>query len=130
MKNQKVLLRIAALVLFTGIPGVLLPGQALEKFSWLVGYGQPRLDPLSLFMTADAAFASLFLAVLFWFISRDLARYQPLVSCIGWLFVLAGPVFLSVGLQCPLPLWWTLSAAVGTFALGLGLLRNVSPARE
>jgi hypothetical protein len=118
------LLRGIALVLFTGLPGIILPGQALEKFSWFVGYGQPRLDPLSVFMTADAAYASVALATLLWYISRDTQRYQPLVRLVAWIFIIASAVFLSVGLQCPLPVWWTVSACLGCFAVGFGLLRS------
>jgi len=128
-QNQQHLLRGTALVLFTGIPGILLPAQALEKFSWLVGYGQPRLDPLSLFMTADAASVSVALAVLLWAISRDVHSYQPLVRLTGWILLVSSVFLLSAGLQCPLPWWWTTAMTGGCFFVGLALLRS-TPAAE
>lgn len=121
--RQTLVLRAAALVLFTGVPGILLPAQALEKFSWFMGYGQPRLDPLSVFMTADAACASVVLGLLLWFLARDPARYQPLVSVLSWACMIVGLLWISLGMQCPLPWWWTGSAAGGCAAVGF-LLRN------
>ncbi len=119
--RQTLALRLAALVMFTGLPGVLLPGQALEKFSWFVGYGQPRLDPLSIFMTADAATASVLLGLVLGFVARDPERYQPLVRLLSLAFLVASPIWIGLGLQCPLPWWWTASASAGLFALGLAL---------
>jgi len=119
--RQTLALRLAALVMFTGLPGVLLPGQALEKFSWFVGYGQPRLDPLSIFMTADAASASVLLGLVLGFLAHDPERYQPLVRVLSRTFLVASPIWLNLGLQCPLPWWWTGSAAAGLLALGLAL---------
>lgn len=127
--RQSLVLRAAALVLFTGLPGILLPAQALEKFSWLMGYGQPRLDPLSVFMTADAACASVVLALVLWFLARDPVRYQPLVRLLSWTFLIIGLLWISLGMQCPLPWWWTISAAVGCMAVGL-LLRGGGDASQ
>lgn len=128
VRNRQTLsLRLAALVMFTGLPGVLLPAQALEKFSWFVGYGQPRLDPLSVFMTADAASASVILGLVLACLARDPERYRPLVRLLGWAFTAAGPAWLSIGWQCPLPWWWTVAAATGCLVLG-GLLLAPAPA--
>lgn len=127
--RQSLALRAAALVLFTGVPGILLPAQALEKFSWFMGYGQPRLDPLSVFMTADAACASVVLALVLWFLARDPVRYQPLVRLFSWTFLIAGLLWISLGLQCPLPWWWTSSAAGGCMLVGF-LLRGSDASAE
>lgn len=127
--RQSLVLRAAALVLFTGLPGILLPAQALEKFSWLMGYGQPRLDPLSVFMTADAACASVVLALVLWFLARDPVRYQPLVRLLSWTFLIIGLLWISLGMQCPLPWWWTISAAGGCMLVGF-LLRGGSDASQ
>ena len=127
--HQSLALRAAALVLFTGVPGILLPAQALEKFSWFMGYGQPRLDPLSVFMTADAACASVVLALVLWFLARDPVRYQPLVRLLSWTFLITGLLWISLGMQCPLPWWWTSSAAGGCMAVGL-LLRGGGDASQ
>lgn len=127
--RQSLVLRAAALVLFTGLPGILLPAQALEKFSWLMGYGQPRLDPLSVFMTADAACASVVLALVLWFLARDPMRYQPLVRLLSWTFLITGLLWISLGVQCPLPWWWTSSAAAGCIAVGF-LLRGGDEASQ
>ena len=121
--RQSLVLRATALVLFTGLLGILLPAQALEKFSWFMGYGQPRLDPLSVFMTADAACASVVLALVLWFLAHDPVRYQPLVRLLSWTFLITGLLWISLGMQCPLPWWWTSSAAAGCMGVGF-LLRG------
>ncbi|MDI1311835.1 hypothetical protein [Prosthecobacter sp.] len=53
------------------------------------------------------------LCFLFWAISRDLQRYQPLVRVSGLIMVIAGPAYLSIDLQCPLPLGWVLMDSAG-----------------
>ena len=62
-----------------------------------------------------------------WAISRDLTRYQPLVRLFGWTMVIAGPTYLLIDLQCPLPLWWTLMDSVGCFLIGIILLWACPP---
>ena len=59
---------------------------------------------------------------MFWAISRDLLRYQPLVRVCGWIMVIAGPAYLSIDLQCPLPLWWVLMDSLSCLLIGLTLL--------
>ena len=39
MPLQRLLLRIAAVVQFTAIPGAILPREAVEKLLWLMGLG-------------------------------------------------------------------------------------------
>lgn len=124
--RQRLVLRAASLVLFTGLPGILLPAKALEKFSWFMGYGQPQLDPLSVFMTADAACASVVLALVLGFLARDPVSYQPLVRLLGWTFLIVGLLWVSLGIQCPLPWWWTASASAGCVAVGALLLAGKS----
>ena len=89
---------------------------------------QPRLEEVqqpapAVFMTADAACASVVLALVLWFLARDPVRYQPLVRLLSWTFLITGLLWISLGMQCPLPWWWTSSAAGGCMAVGL-LLRG------
>lgn len=134
LRAQRWLLRIAVVILLTGLPGALLPGVAFEKLSWLTGYGQPPLTPLTIYLAGNAGYAYVALAALLWAISRDLPRYQPMVRLFGWIFLLAGPAYLSIDLQCPLPWWWIGADSVGCVLMGVLLLRasrgtRPSPAR-
>lgn len=109
-------------ILITGVPGALLPGIAFRKFSWLMGYGEPPLTPLTIYLSGNAGFAYVALAALIWVISRDLVRHQPLVRVCGWIMVAAFPAYLSIDLQCPLPLWWVMADSVGCLLIGIPLL--------
>lgn len=116
------MLRLCMFILFTGVPGALLPEIAFQKFAWLMGYGKQPMTPLIIYLSGNAGFAYTALGILSWVISRDLPRYQPLVRMLGWIMVIAGPAYLSIDVQCPLPLWWTLMDSVGCLLIGLTLL--------
>lgn len=121
-KTQLWLLRVFIFLMFTGLPGAILPEIAFQKFAWLMGYGKQPMTPLIIYLSGNAGFAYLALGILAWCISRDLPRFQPLVRTIGWVLVLAGPAYLSIDLQCPLPLWWTLMDSLSCLGMGLALL--------
>lgn len=121
---QRWLLRIILAILLTGLPGVIMPGEAFEKFSWLMGYGQPPLVPLTLYLSGNAGFAYVALAIMTLAILRDLERQQSLVRVYGWIMVAACPAYLSIDLQCPLPWWWILADSGGCLLLGIGLLKS------
>lgn len=121
------MLRLMIAILLTGLPGALLPEIAFQKFSWLMGYGKQPITPLVVYLSGNAGFAYVVIAALIWVISRDLERHQPLVRMCGWVMVIAGPAYLSIDLQCPLPLWWTLMDSVGCFLIGLTLLWACPP---
>lgn len=129
LKVQRWLLRAFIFLVFTGLPGALLPEVAFQKFSWLMGYGKQPMTPLVIYLSGNAGFAYLALGIFAWEISRDLVRYQSLVRVIGWIMVIAGPAYLSIDLQCPLPLWWTLMDAVGCLLLGAAILWATPPER-
>lgn len=124
LKAQRWLLWIAILILLTGLPGALLPAVAFEKLSWLMGYGQPPLTPLTIYLSGNAGYAFVALAVLIWGVTRDLRQHQPLVRLVGWIFLIAGPAYVSIDLQCPLPWWWVLADSASCVLLGALLLRT------
>jgi hypothetical protein len=66
LSTQRWLLRIILAVLLTGLPGVIMPGEAFEKFFWLMGYGQPPLVPTIPYLAGNAGFAYMALAVMTW----------------------------------------------------------------
>jgi len=119
---QKALLRFTALVLFTGLPGALLPGVAAEKFSWLMGYGQPPLCPIMIYLSGNAGFVYMALGIVVWMISNDPHRYRPLVATLAWILVVGGPAYLSIDLQAALPAWWVALDSLACLLVGGGLL--------
>ena len=113
LRLQKCLLRLTALVLFTGFPGALLPGVAAQKFSWLMGLDQPVMSPLLIYLSGNAGFVYVAFGVMVWAISNDPLRYQALSVLVGWVLLVGSPAYLSIDLQSKLPLWWV---ALDTFA--------------
>lgn len=130
-RAQRWLLRSAAMILFTGLPGILLPRVAIEKYSWLMRLEQPNLQPLMVYLGGNAGYVFVVLGILVWLISNDVVRYRPLVIACGWMFLAGGPAYLSIDLQCPLPAWWVAMDSLSCILLGGGLLwacRGVSAA--
>jgi hypothetical protein len=121
------MLRLIIAILLTGLPGALLPGVAFEKLSWLMGYGQPPLVPLTIYLSGNAGFAYVALASVIWAVSRNVARHHQLVRLCGWIMVAACPAYLSIDLQCPLPWWWVASDSLGCLLIGITLLWACPP---
>jgi len=119
---QKTLLRFTALVLFTGLPGALLPGVAAEKFSWLMGCGRPPLGPIMIYLSGNAGFVFVALGIVVWMIAREPQRYRPLVAALAWILVVGGPAYLSIDLQAALPAWWVALDSLACLLVGGGLL--------
>ncbi|MBE2282186.1 MAG: hypothetical protein IAE77_01845 [Prosthecobacter sp.] len=119
---QRALLRAFALVALIAAPAVLLPRVALEKVSWVMGFGQPPMTPVALYMMAGGAAVYLGQAVLMWVISCDVVRYQPLVRLIAWMLLICGPLFLWIDSQVGLPGWWRLMDGAGSLAGGSALI--------
>jgi hypothetical protein len=122
LRLQQILLRFAALVQFTALPGVILPRVALGKLSWLMGLGEPPLVPLMIYMTGGCAYVFLAEGVLLWLLSYDVVRYRPLVIASGWIYLVGGPAFLWIDLHAGLPWWWVVMDSVSCLLIGIGLL--------
>jgi hypothetical protein len=124
------MLRLMIALMLTGLPGALLPGIAFQKFCWLMGCTAPPLSPLVVYLSGNAGYAYVALAILFWTISRDLQRHQQLVRVSAWIMVIAGPAYLSIDLQCPLPFWWVIMDSLSCLLIGLTLLWACPSANE
>lgn len=119
---QRRVIRFCALVLFTGLPAVILPGVALEKFAWLMKMDRPALDPLTVYLSGNTGFIYVALGIVFWMVSNDVVRHRTFVKAFGWILLLGGPIYLSIDLQAGLLLWWVLLDSVSCFVMGLALL--------
>ena len=119
---QRWVIRFCAFVLFTGLPAVILPGVALEKFAWMMKMPRPTLEPLTVYLSGNTGFIYVALGVVFWMVSNDVVRHQIFVKAFGWILLLGGPIYFSIDLQAQLPLWWVLLDAISCFVMGLTLL--------
>jgi hypothetical protein len=121
LRLQRALLRFYSVAALVALPAVLLPRLALEKVSWAMGFGQPPMTPVALYMMAGGAAVYLAQAVLMWVISADVVRYQPLVRLIAWILVTCGPLFFWIDSQAGLPWWWVTMDSAGSLTAGLVL---------
>lgn len=127
LRVQRWLLRFTAVVLFTGLPGAILPRVAIEKFCWLMGLDKPSLQPITVYLGGNAGYVFFAFGVLVWVISNDVVRYRPLVILCGWIYLFGAPAYLAINLQCPLPWWWVAMDSVSNLLVGAGILWACRP---
>lgn len=120
-KAQRLILRISALAALLALPAVIVPRLAAEKVSWLMGFRQPPMTPLMLYMMAGGAAVYVAQGVLMWVMSCDVARYQPLIRVVAWTFLVCAPLFWWIDAQAGVPRWWLLMDSVGSFIAGTAL---------
>lgn len=124
---QSLILRIQPIVALITVPALFVPELALEKLSWLGGFGQPPMLPLSLYLLAGGCAVFLALAGLQWIIATDVVRYRPLVLFAAWGYLVCGPLFLWIDSHVGLPHWWTALDSVSCLLSGLVLLWACRP---
>ncbi|GEP44515.1 hypothetical protein [Brevifollis gellanilyticus] len=122
VRLQRLILRISALAALLALPAVILPRLAAEKVSWIMGFGQPPMTPLMLYMMAGGGAVYVGQAVLLWTMSTDVVRYQPLVRLVGRIYLVCAPVFLWIDTQAGLPKWWMGMDCLGCLFFGAALL--------
>lgn len=119
---QRLILRIVALVSLIALPAIIAPRLAAEKLSWVMGFGQPPMTPLMLYMMAGGAAVFVGQAVLLWAISGDVIRYAPLIRLVAWIYLICGPLFLWIDSQAGVPKWWMVMDFAGCIVGGAALL--------
>ena len=119
---QRLILRISALAALLAAPAVLLPRLAAEKVSWIMGFGQPPMTPLMLYMMAGGGAVYVGQAVLLWTMSGDVVRYQPLIRLVAKIYLACVPVFFWIDTQAGLPRWWMGIDCMGCLLAGGTLL--------
>lgn len=100
---QRLVLRFIAAISFIALPAIIAPRLALEKFSLLLGLGQPPHLPLLIYMTAGASCVLVAQAILLWLMSRDVIRYRPLILFCGWAYLAFSPLFLWIDTSAGMP---------------------------
>lgn len=126
---QRLILRISAIAALLAVPAVLMPRLAAEKVSWIMGFGQPPMTPLMLYMMAGGAAVYVGQAVLLWVMSGDIIRYQPLVRLVAKIYLVCAPAFFWIDTQAGLPRWWMVMDSAGCLLAGGFLLWACQPRR-
>lgn len=120
-KAQRLILRICAIVALLALPAVVVPRMMAEKVSWAMGFGQPPMTPLMLYMMAGGAAVYVGQAVLMWVMASDVTRYQPLIRIVAWVFLVCAPLFWWIDSQAGIPRWWRAMDSVGSLLAGTAL---------
>jgi hypothetical protein len=122
LRLQKIVLRVMALLALPVLPAVFAPRLVVEKFSWVLGFGEPPHVALVYYLAAGGSLVYLFLSALLWMLSCDVVRYRPLVMFVAVGCVAAAPVFGWMDTDVGMPRWWVLMDALACLAGGVVLL--------
>ncbi|HEV2799670.1 MAG TPA: hypothetical protein VGW12_04190 [Pyrinomonadaceae bacterium] len=116
------LLRVAGSVEILAFFAVVMPRSWMEvSHAWL-GLGEMPHGAVLMFMIRQASYVYGMHGVSLWVLSSDVRRFRPLVLLNAISFTLAGPVFLIIDHTAGLPLYWTISDALGCGLFGIALL--------
>lgn len=130
LRLQRLILRITALISLIALPAIILPRLAMEKLSWLTGFGQPPDVPLLVYVAAGGAAVFVGQAGFLWILSGDVVRYRPLVLYVGWVYTACGPAFLWIDRDAGMPHWWVAMDSLGSLIVGGTLLWACRPCKR
>ncbi|HEY1404475.1 MAG TPA: hypothetical protein VGB05_10140 [Pyrinomonadaceae bacterium] len=119
---QSWLLRVAGSVEILAFVAVVMPRSWMESSHVWLGLGEMPDGAVLMFMIRQASYVYGMHGVLLWILASDVARYRPLIRFTGFSFLLAAPVFFIIDHTAGMPLYWTISDAVGCAFLGATLL--------
>ena len=125
MTNQTLqawLLRIAGSFELLAFASVVMPRSWMEVTHEWLGLGEMPGGPVLMFLIRQASYAYGMHGVSLWLLAWDVTRFRPLVILTGVSFTLAAPVFFLIDYYSGMPLWWTVSDALGCGFFGVALL--------
>ncbi|HEY6187286.1 MAG TPA: hypothetical protein VIW80_06400 [Pyrinomonadaceae bacterium] len=125
MKSQRLqawLLRLAGSVEILAFVAVVMPRSWMEVSHLRLGLGEMPGGPILMFMIRQASYTYGMHGVSLWILASDVDRFRPLLIFNGISFLLAAPVFLIIDHTSGMPLWWTVSDALGCACFGAALL--------
>ena len=125
MNSQSVqswLLRAAGAIEILAFIAVAMPRSWMEvSHAWL-GLGQMPGGAVIMFMIRQASYTYGMHGISLWILASDQERFRPLLILNGISFLLAAPVFFVIDHTSGMPLWWTVSDALGCGFFGAALL--------
>jgi len=119
---QSWLLRVTGSVEILAFFAVLMPRSWMEASHAWLGMGEMPEGAVLMFMIRQASYVYGMHGVSLWVLASDVKRFRPLIVLNGISFLLAAPVFLIIDHTAGMPLYWTISDAVGCGLIGAALL--------
>ncbi len=95
-----------------------MPEKWIVEIAEELGFEPFPHSPLTFYLARNLSLLYGFVGALLWIVAVDLPRYRPLVSYVAYGTILFGALQFWVDSLASLPLWWTLSESLSTFAGG------------
>ena len=129
-KALVMLLRAAAILLLTAVIPVVMPSAWMKEIHRLLGMGELPEGPIMGYLTRSLSAMYAMHGALVFFVSLDVRRYLPVVTCLAVLGIVfgLGMVVLDVAVGMPLP--WVLCEGPFIIVLGGVLLWLAGRVRE
>ena len=119
---QSWLLRLAGAVELLAFVAVAMPRSWMEASHAWLGMGEMPRGAVLMFMIRQASYVYGMHGVSLWVLASDVERYRKLIILNGVSFTLAAPVFFLIDHTAGMPLYWTVSDALGCGFFGAVLL--------
>ena len=119
---QAWLLRLAGAVELLAFVAVVMPRHWMEASHEWLGLGAMPRGAVLMFMIRQASYAYGMHGVSLFVLAADVVRYRKLIILNGVSFLLAAPVFFLIDRAAGMPLYWTVSDALGCGFFGAALL--------
>ena len=116
------LLRFMGCVLLLAFGAMLLPESFMAAMHTRLGMGDFPASPLVDYLTRSIAALYGFHGVLILLVSRDMARYGPIVTYLGVMSVVVGIMLIAIDLHAAMPWWWTTVEGPPLMVMGLAIL--------
>ena len=109
-------------VLLLAFGAVLLPESFMASTHAWLGMGDFPASPLVDYLTRSIAAMYGFHGVLLWIVSRDVTRYEPIVTYIGGMSVVIGSMLLAIDIHAAMPWWWAVMEGPPLVIMGVAVL--------
>lgn len=125
MDRQRLLawvLRVVGAFELLAFFAVVMPRSWMEASHAWLGLGAMAESAVLMFMIRQASYTYGMHGVALFVLAWDVRRFRPLILLNAASFLLAAPVFAAIDYTSGLPVWWTLSDALGCGFFGAALL--------
>lgn len=116
------MLRTTGSIDLLAVVAVVAPRKWIADSHQMLGMDEFPSEPIAGYLARSTSIWYAAFGLLLWFVSFDVERYSPLISCLAWMMIGQGIVILGIDLAEGMPGWWTLLEGPCSAVLGVGLL--------
>lgn len=127
-RNLVVFMRVVAVVMSLAIVAVVMPWPWIDFCHRRLDLGAFPEQPIAEYLARQLSAFYAFFGVVFWFVSRDVRRFLPLIRFQACLWLLLSFVFVAIDWKAGLPAYWIASEGGSNLALSAILLTLQSKA--